>query len=59
VAKPGILRSLAANPKTPVAIALRLVPRLSVRDLRELSRDRNIADAVRSTAARLYRIKRQ
>jgi hypothetical protein len=59
VAKPGILRALAQNPKTPIPTALRLVPRLSVRELRELSRDRNIADAVRSTAARLYRIKRQ
>jgi hypothetical protein len=35
------------------------VPRLAVRDLRELGRDRNIPDAIRSTALRLYRIKQQ
>jgi hypothetical protein len=59
VAKSGVVRALVANPRTPVGIGVRLVPRLSVRELRELSRDRNIPDAVRSTALRLYRIKRQ
>jgi hypothetical protein len=57
--KPGIVRSLVQNPRTPVAPALRLVPKLSVRDLRDVSRDRNVADAVRAMALRLYRIKRQ
>lgn len=57
--RPGIQRSLVQNPRTPIPIALRLVSRLGVRDLREVSRDRNIPDAVRSTALRLYRIKRQ
>jgi hypothetical protein len=38
---------------------MRLINRMSVRDLRELSRDKNIAEAVRSTAIRLYRIKQQ
>jgi hypothetical protein len=42
-----------------VALALRLVPRLAVRDLRFLSRDHNVADPVRTLAQRLYRIKRQ
>jgi hypothetical protein len=54
-----ISKALVQNPRTPLATALRLVPRLSVRDLRELYRDRNVADAVRSTALRLYRIKQQ
>jgi len=59
VAKAGVVRALVSNPRTPVAIGVRLVARLGVRELREVSRDRNIADAVRSTALRLYRIKRQ
>lgn len=59
VGKYNVMKALVANPRTPVATALRLVPRLAVRDLRELGRDRNIADAVRSTALRLYRIKQQ
>ena len=59
VSKPGIMRALVQNPKTPAAVGLKLVVRLSVRDLKEVSRDRNISDAVRSMAIRLYRIKRQ
>lgn len=50
--------ALAKNPRTPLSISVRLVARLAVRDLRLLSRDRNVPDAVRSTAGRLYRIKR-
>jgi hypothetical protein len=57
--KTSIQRSLAQNPRTPVAIAIRIVPKLSVRDLRDLGRDKNIPDAVRTLALRLYRIKRQ
>jgi hypothetical protein len=59
IGKLAIQRAMVQNPKTPVAIALRLINKLGVRDLRELSRDRNIAEGVRSTALRLYRIKRQ
>jgi hypothetical protein len=57
--KPNILRALAQNPRTPVGISVRIVPRLPVRDLRDLGRDKNIPDAVRTLALRLYRIKRQ
>ncbi|HEY8020803.1 MAG TPA: hypothetical protein VIH93_06865 [Thermoanaerobaculia bacterium] len=59
VAKHAVVRALVSNPRTPVGIGVRLVSRLGVRELREVSRDRNIPDAVRSTALRLYRIKRQ
>jgi hypothetical protein len=59
VGKYNVAKALVSNPRTPTATALRLVPRLAVRDLRELGRDRNIPDAVRSTALRLYRIKQQ
>jgi hypothetical protein len=59
IGKYNIMKALVSNPRTPTGTALRLVPRLAVRDLRDLSRDRNIPDAVRSTALRLYRIKQQ
>lgn len=59
IGKYNICKALVQNPRTPLATALRLVPRMSVRDLRELSRDRNIPDAVRSTALRLYTIKQK
>ncbi|HEV7506533.1 MAG TPA: hypothetical protein VGS07_16650 [Thermoanaerobaculia bacterium] len=59
VGKYNIMKALVANPRTPTGTALRLVPRLVVRDLRDLGRDRNIPDAIRSTALRLYRIKQK
>jgi len=59
VARYSICRALISNPKTPVAISVRLLPKMSVRDLRLVSRDRNVADAVRSSATRLYTIKQK
>lgn len=59
IAKYPIVKALVQNPRTPVVYSMRLVPRLSVRDLRDMGRDRNIPDVVRSTALRLYRIKLQ
>ncbi len=59
ISKYPIIKALVQNPRTPVVFSLRLVPRLSVRDLRDMGRDRNIPDVVRSTALRLYRIKLQ
>jgi hypothetical protein len=57
--KYSIMKSLVQNPRTPLMISMRMITKLSVRDLKELGRDRNIADAVRSTALRMYRIKQQ
>jgi hypothetical protein len=42
-----ITAALARNPKTPLAISLRLVSRLNVRDLKTITRDRNVQEAVR------------
>lgn len=58
VRKYSIMHALVKNPRTPVGMAARLVPRLAVRDLQQLAKDRNVANAVRSTAQRLYRMKR-
>ena len=55
--KYAIVHALIRNPRTNVGMAVRMVSRLSIRDLRNLSRDRNVSEAVRNTAARLYRIK--
>ena len=57
VRKYGVIRALTKNPRTPLPIALRLVPRLATRDLRALSRDRNVAEAVRKTARRTFAAK--
>lgn len=42
-----IIRSLAFNPKTPIAVAMTLVSRLIEKDLRLMSMDRNIAEPVK------------
>jgi len=59
VGKYNIMKSLIQNPRTPLPTALRLVPKLAVKDLRDIGRDRNVPEAVRSTALRLYRIKQK
>lgn len=56
-ARYGVCLNLVKNPRVPIGIAIKFVARLAVRDLRSLSRDRNVADAVRTAAQRLYRIK--
>jgi hypothetical protein len=58
VSKYRVVVALVHNPRTPLALAVRLVSRLAVRELRMLSRNRNVADPVRATARRLYTIKR-
>jgi hypothetical protein len=58
VSRYNVAKALVKNPKTPLPIALKLVNRMAVRDLRDLGRDKNIPDAVRSTSLRLYRIKK-
>lgn len=52
--KYSVVLALAKNPRTPIHIAVRLVPRLAVRDLRLLRMDRNVSEAVRSNANRLF-----
>lgn len=59
VSRYNIAKLLVANPRTPLPISMRLVNRMAVRDLRMLTRDKNVAEAVRSAAIRLYRIKQQ
>lgn len=48
----AICSALVKNPKTPPAISLNLMPRLTDRDLRNLSTDRNVPEVVRMTARR-------
>lgn len=52
-----VVHSLVKNPRTPIANAIQLIPRLAMRDLRNLSKDRNIPDAVRTRAEALYRMR--
>lgn len=58
VRKYPVIVALVKNPRAPVGMAMRLLPRLAVRDLQGLVRDRNVANAIRSGAKRLYTMKR-
>lgn len=55
--KYNIVHALVSNPRTPVAIALKNIPRLSIRDLRNLSRSRNVSRAVRTRAQNMLATK--
>lgn len=59
ISRYNVALNLVRNPRTQVGVAVRLVARISVRDLKTLRRDRNVSDAVRSQADRLYKIKSQ
>ncbi len=58
IRKYSIAKALVKNPRTQLSTAIQLVPRMMLRDLRDLSRDRNVPDGVRTTAKRLYLAKR-
>lgn len=46
----GVIVALARNPKTPVAISMNLLARLTERDLRAISQDKNVPEVLRVTA---------
>jgi hypothetical protein len=48
----GILRALVRNPRSPIDVTLGLVMKLNARDMKQLAGDRNVPEAVRSTARR-------
>ena len=48
----AVVHALVRNPKTPVAISMNFLARLSDKDLRNLSTNRNVPDVLRNTARR-------
>ncbi len=54
IRKYSIQRALVKNPKTFPSIAIKFVPRMTLRDLRDIGRDKNVGDAVRTMARRIY-----
>ena len=46
----AVMSALTRNPKTPVALSMNLLVRLTDRDLRQLTTDRNVPDVLRLTA---------
>ena len=54
IRRPLIILALVKNPKVPLTISLPLIKRLQMRDLRNVGKDRNLPDAVRAMAGRIY-----
>lgn len=57
--KPGVVIALVRNPRVPLDISLPLLKRLSVRELRAVIRDRNLASTIRTSARRFLVLKRR
>jgi len=51
----GVAHELVRNPLTPIEISMKLISRLSARDLKRLTGDRNVPEAVRRQATKLTR----
>jgi hypothetical protein len=48
-----IIHNLARNPRTPMATAVHILPRIRTKDLKAISVNRNVSEAVRRQAYRL------
>jgi regulator of extracellular matrix RemA (YlzA/DUF370 family) len=48
-----IIHNLARNPRTPMATAVHILPRIRTKDLKSISTSRNVSEAVRRQAYRL------
>lgn len=55
VKKYSVVNNLVHNPRTPMGIALTLVPRLNPRDLKGLAVDRNVPETVRKHALKFVK----
>ena len=52
-----IIHNLARNPRTPMATAVHILPRLHTKDLKSLAQNRNVPEAVRRQAYRLCEVR--
>ena len=55
----GVTHSLSTNPKTPPGIALSMLARLNVRDLKILAGDKNVSEVIRRQAKKYYEARTQ
>ncbi|HEY5998646.1 MAG TPA: hypothetical protein VI078_05005, partial [bacterium] len=58
VRKYPIVRALANNPKAPVGVTLDFLKWLTLKDLEQVTKNRNVPEALRSAARRLFTLKR-
>jgi hypothetical protein len=55
----GVRKNLVCNPRTPIGIALTLVPGLNPRDIKGISVDRNVPEPVRKQAQKFLKNPKQ
>jgi len=51
----SVVSSLVKNPRTPIGIAMTMVPRLTPRDMKSVSVDKNVSEAVRKAAQKFIK----
>lgn len=59
MSKYALMLPLVKNPKAPIGVVLPLVNRLTLKDLKALSSDKNVSEAVRQSARKLYKIRKK
>lgn len=52
----GVVSSLVRNPRTPIGVALTMVPRLNPRDMKAVAVDKNVPEVIRKHAQRFIRV---
>jgi hypothetical protein len=57
--KPAVILALVKNPRVPRDVSLPLLKRLATRELRGISRDRNLAPVLRTSARKLLILRRR
>ena len=55
----AVMLSLVKNPRTPQSISVNFVARLGVKDVKDLSRDKNVPELVRRMAKRTHELRTQ
>jgi len=56
--KYATVKALVCNPKAPLGVTLDLLKRLTLKDLEQLAKNRNVPETLRSAARRLHMLKR-
>jgi hypothetical protein len=54
-----VVKALVSNPKAPLGVTLDFLKRLTLRDLEQLAKNRNVPETLRSAARRLHMLKRE
>lgn len=53
-----IVHNLARNPRTPLPTAMNILPRIQTKDMKAISQNRNVSEAIRKQAVRLLAVRK-